>query len=67
MKKEVGRTIAGEEPSQLVPWVEKRLHQLRHGQEKTVLAEIAGLKKKRGAAGKCWRGSRAILPATPAA
>jgi len=49
---EVGRAVAGEAESQLVPWVEKRLHQLRHGQEKKVLAELAGLKKKRGKAGK---------------
>lgn len=46
----VGRTVAGEEASGLVPWVEARLHQLRHGQEKKMLAELAGLKKPRGAA-----------------
>lgn len=34
------------------PWVETQLHQLRHGQEKKVLREIAGLKKRRGATGK---------------
>jgi hypothetical protein len=49
---EVGRTVAGEEESRLAPWVEERLHQLRHGQEKKVLSELAGLKKKRGAAGE---------------
>jgi len=49
---EVGRTVVGEEGGKLVPWVEARLHQLRHGQEKKVLSELAGLKKKRGAAGK---------------
>jgi hypothetical protein len=48
---EVGRAVAGEEESRLVPWVEERLHQLRHGQEKKVLSELAGLKKQRGAAG----------------
>jgi len=46
---EVGRTVAGEEESRLVPWVEARLPQLRHGREKQVLSELAGLKKKRGA------------------
>jgi hypothetical protein len=46
----VGRTVAGEEESRLLPWVEPRLHQLRHGQEKKVLSEIKGLKKKRGTA-----------------
>lgn len=45
---EVGRTVVGEEESRLVPWVEERLHRLRHGQEKKVLTELAGLKKKRG-------------------
>jgi hypothetical protein len=49
---EVGRTVAGEAEDRLVPWVEERLHRLRHGQEKKVLAELAGLNKKRGAAGK---------------
>jgi hypothetical protein len=48
---EVGRSVAGEEASKLAPWVEERLHQLKHGQEKKVLSEMAGLKKKCGAAG----------------
>jgi len=47
---EVGRAVTGEEEGKLVPWVEKRLHQLRHGQEKKLLSELAGLKRKRGAA-----------------
>ena len=49
---EVGRAVAGEEASRWVPWVEERLHPLRHGQEKKVLSELAGLKKQRGAAGE---------------
>ena len=49
---EVGRAVVGEAESRLVPWVEERLHQLRHGQEKKVLSELAGLKKPRGKAGK---------------
>jgi hypothetical protein len=49
---EVGRRVAGEEESRLRPWVQKRLHQLRHGQEKKALSELAGLKKKRGETGK---------------
>lgn len=36
-------------------WVEPRLHQLRHGQEKAVLAEIAALKVPRGEAGQVVR------------
>jgi uncharacterized protein YlxP (DUF503 family) len=49
---EVGRAVVGEEASGLLPWVEERLHQLRHGHEKKMLSAMAGLKKKRGAAGK---------------
>ena len=33
-------------------WVEPRLHPLRHGQEKKVLAQIRGLKQCRGATGE---------------
>jgi hypothetical protein len=36
-------------------WVEPRLHQLRHGQEKTVLQEIAALNVPRGEAGEAVR------------
>lgn len=34
------------------PWVEKRLHRLRHGREQTVLKEISALKRTRGQNGK---------------
>lgn len=43
---EIGRLMVGEEPSALAAWTDSRLHQLRHGKEKQVLAEIAGLKTK---------------------
>jgi hypothetical protein len=36
-------------------WVERRLHRLRHGQEKSVLREIAALPRRRGEAGKVIR------------
>lgn len=36
-------------------WVESRLHQLRHGQEKTVLKEIARLKQRDGEVGEVIR------------
>ncbi len=49
---QVGRTEVGEEESQLIPWMNPRLHRLRHGQEKKVLSEIAALKKKHGEAGE---------------
>lgn len=36
-------------------WVEERLHRLRHGKEQAVLAEIAALPRRRGAAGRMIR------------
>ena len=36
-------------------WVEARLHDLRHGQEAAVLAEMAALPRRRGARGKIIR------------
>jgi hypothetical protein len=36
-------------------WVEERLHQLRHGKEQEVLAEIEGLPRRRGERGKVIR------------
>jgi hypothetical protein len=45
----LGRALYGEEAG---PWVEERLHQLRHGQEKKFLAELANLKAPKGDAGK---------------
>jgi len=44
------RTARGEKD--LTPWMGQRLHWLRHGQEKKLLREVAGVKKRRGAAGK---------------
>jgi hypothetical protein len=43
---ELGRALFGEE--QAKEWVESRLHQLRHGKEKSFLAELAKLKAPRG-------------------
>jgi hypothetical protein len=51
----LGRTVQGEKEPALAQWMEPRLHQLRHGQEGKVLAEIAALHGKRGAAGKMIR------------
>ena len=45
----LGRAFWGEEVAAKA-WVEPRLHQMRHGQEKEVLEEIAGLKGPRGEA-----------------
>jgi hypothetical protein len=36
-------------------WVEERLHRLRHGKEQAVLAEIAGLPRRRGECGQVIR------------
>jgi hypothetical protein len=47
---ELGRALYGEEAAK--DWVERRLHELRHGQEEQFLAKIARLKGRRGEAGK---------------
>ncbi len=49
---ELGRAVAGEKPAALTPWVEPRLHDLRHGREQRVLGQMARLKKRAGAAGE---------------
>jgi len=48
---DLGRALHGENEVATAKWVEPRRHQLRHGREKQVLAEIAGLKVPRGKAG----------------
>jgi hypothetical protein len=52
---ELGRAVAGDDPAQLAQWVEPRRHQLRHGQQVKVLAEIARLKAPATEAGKIIR------------
>jgi hypothetical protein len=47
---ELGRALYGE--ARAKEWVERRLHELRHGQEDKFLAQIATLKVPRGEAGK---------------
>jgi hypothetical protein len=49
---ELGRAIAGEKQPALAPWVEPKLHDLRHGREQRVLGQIARLRKRAGAAGE---------------
>ena len=49
---ELGRACCGQEEARAKSWVEQRLHQLRHGQEQSVLREIAALKAPRGQGGK---------------
>jgi hypothetical protein len=48
----VWRAVRGEPDPGLPPWMDRRLHWLRHGQEKKVLREVAGLKRSRGEVGK---------------
>lgn len=55
LRRGLGRALHPKEEAQVRPWVEERLHRLRHGPEKKVLQEIAGLKPGRGAAGKIVR------------
>ena len=50
---ELGRALVGEESVRA--WVEPRLHRLRHGKERAVLAEIAAWKRPRGARGALVR------------
>jgi hypothetical protein len=49
---ELGRALHRQDEAATAKWVEARLHQLRHGGEKRVLAEVARLKVSRGKAGK---------------
>lgn len=46
---ELGRALFGD---QAKPWVESRLHELRHGQQEQFLAVLAGLKTAKGEVGK---------------
>jgi len=50
---ELARAEVGEE--QAAAWVEPRLHRLRHGPERAVLAEVAALKPPRGERGEVVR------------
>ena len=49
---ELSRALHGSDEAATARWVEPRRHQLRHGQEKRVLAEIARLKVPRGERGQ---------------
>jgi len=48
----LGRAYNALDEVKAKPWVEKRLHQLRHGREQKVLQEISSLKGSRGEVGK---------------
>jgi len=51
----LGRARHGMAENKAGPWVEKRLHRLRHGQEQRVLKEISRLRACRGQAGEVVR------------
>ena len=51
----LGRAYNGMEEAKAKPWVEKRLHRLRHGRGQTVLKEISALKVSRSQTGKIVR------------
>jgi hypothetical protein len=48
----LGRAHKGMDEAKAKPWVEKRLHRLRHGREQTVLKEISTLKASRSQNGQ---------------
>jgi hypothetical protein len=48
----LGRAHNGMDEDETKPWVEKRLHRLRHGREQRVLKEISALKMARSQNGK---------------
>ncbi len=49
---ELGRALHKDDEAATAAWVEPRRHHLRHGGEKKVLADLAGLKRPRGPAGQ---------------
>jgi hypothetical protein len=49
---DLGRALHNDDEAATAKWVEPRRHRLRHGREKQVLAQIAGLKGSCGAAGE---------------
>jgi hypothetical protein len=52
---DLGRCLQGEEQPALSRWVEPLRHQMRHGRQKQVLAQIAAIKRRRGEMGKVIR------------
>lgn len=51
----LGRACNGMNEAKAKPWVEKRLHQLRHGQEQRLLKELRSLEASRSQTGKIVR------------
>jgi Uncharacterised protein family (UPF0236) len=57
----IWRVARGEKDPRLPQWMDRRLHWLRHGQEKRVGREIAGLKPPKGEAGQPLRREQAYF------
>ena len=60
---ELGRAVVGGDEGVAVAWVEPRLHRLRHGKQRAVLAEIAALAVPRGLRGQVVRREQSYLAA----
>jgi len=58
---ELSRAVVGEDGAVAAAWVEPRLHRLRHGKERAVLAEMAALKAPRGPRGAVVRREQSYL------
>ena len=58
---ELARAVVGEDDATATAWVEPRLHRLRHGKERAVLAEVAALKPPRGQRGAVVRREQSYL------
>ena len=52
---EMAEAVCGSEQEKARVWVEPRLHQMRHGKEKSLLKELSALKRPRGEAGEVVR------------
>jgi hypothetical protein len=52
---ELGRACHGMDELKAAPWVEQRLHRLRHGREQSVLDEISALQESRSQGGQIVR------------
>ena len=51
----MAEAVCGSEQEKARVWVEPRLHQMRHGKEKSLLKELSALKRPRGEAGEVVR------------
>jgi hypothetical protein len=60
---ELGRAVVGDDGPAAAAWVEPRLHRLRHGHERAVVAEVAALKAPRGPRGAVVRREQSYLAA----